>query len=252
MEKTGREITQELLSGFCIHLEESGYAKATVIKYKADLMQYILFLEGAPVCEEGLSRYREYLEQQYRTSSANSKIAAVNAFFKSVGWEYLIPALEPGESLPVMGEELTLSEYRQLLKEAKQQGNLRLYYLIQILSSTKINISEHRYVTVEAVSRGYMVIPRGKRSRVIFIPDRLRRQILTYCKKQEIQSGPVFVNWKGTPLDRSNVHKYLKRLSQNAGVDPEKVNPRSLTRVVEFSSAVYMLDEKMAGEVQDP
>ena len=66
-----------------------------------------------------------------------------------------------------------------------------------------------------------MVIPRGKRSRVIFIPDRLRRQILTYCKKQEIQSGTVFVNWKGTPLDRSNVHKYLKRLSQNAGVDPE-------------------------------
>ena len=42
MEKTGREITQELLSGFCIHLEESGYAKATVNKYKADLMQYIL------------------------------------------------------------------------------------------------------------------------------------------------------------------------------------------------------------------
>lgn len=244
MEETGKIITEELLSQFCGHLHESGYAKATRNKYKADLVQYISFLKGEPVSGENCKQYKEYLQQHYKTSSTNSKIAAVNAFFKFNNWDYQIVPLELVKSQPDAEGGLTESDYRQLLKAARKQENMRLYYLMQVLSATKISISEHRYVTVEAITKGYMVIPRGKKSRVIFIPDKLKKDLLSYCKKEKIKNGSVFVNWNGTPLDRSNIHKYLKRLSLSAGVDPVKVNTRSLSHVIGNSASVYMLGGK--------
>ena len=240
-----RESSEDLVANFSKFLVEAGYAKATRSKYRTDLQQFMNFLLGKPASDEACLKYRDYLQRNYKVSSTNSKIAAINAFFRFAGWDQQITPLEPERRvLPPLGEELTVAEYRQLLKEAKRENNMRLYYLMQVLSSTKISISEHKYVTVEAVDQGYMIIPRGKKSRAVFIPDKLRKDLLLYCKKAKIRSGSVFVNWNGTPLDRSNVHKYLKRLCPGAGVDPKKVTPRNLTHVVEFSSAVYMLGSR--------
>ena len=49
----------------------------------------------------------------------------------------------------------------------------------------------------------------------------------------------------------SDPGEVLVKLCQEAGVDPEKVNPRSLAHVVAFGSAVYTLDDKLKEKIDD-
>lgn len=240
------EITQELLLQYDRHLASSGYSRATYQKYRGDLAQFCSYLDGKPVDETSCETYRQYLLDNYTPRGACSKIIAVNAFFKFAGWEFQMATPKVDRSTVAnMGKEMTVPEYKRLLKAAKGQNSQRLYYLIQVLALTKINVSEHRYVTLEAVREGYMTIPRGSNKRLVVIPDSLRKELTAYADSRHIAGGPLFVSRSGKPWDRVAIHKSLKKLCQEAGVDPEKVNPRSLAHVVAFGSAVYTLDDKL-------
>ena len=89
-----------------------------------------------------------------------------------------------------MDKELTKAEYDRLLQATKQKKNERLYLLMQTICSTGIRVSEVRYITVEAVSRGVAEINcKGKR-RQVFLPKQLCQILKQYSKEQKIKAVP--------------------------------------------------------------
>lgn len=137
--------------------------------------------------------------------------------------------------------ELTKKEYYRLLEAAKRTRNKRLYLLIQTLGSTGIRISELPFITVEALESGYARVRMKGKCRTVLLPAPLRRQLRSYNKERNIRKGSIFITRSGRPMDRSNIFRELKALSENAGVDREKVFPHNFRHL--FACCYYELEK---------
>ena len=112
---------------------------------------------------------------------------------------------------------------------------------MQAICGTGIRVSEHRFITVEAVRQGRAQVRNKGRERVVFFPAPLKKLLLDYCRRQGVGSGPVFVTRSGCPMDRSNIWAEMKRLCESAGVDSGKVFPHNLRHL--FAVTYYQLEK---------
>ena len=105
-------------------------------------------------------------------------------------------------------------------------------------------VSEHRYITVQALKDGYAQIYNKGKVREIFFSDDLKRILLKYCHKNKIENGAIFVTRSGRPLDRSNIWKAMKDLCDDAKVERSKVYPHNLRHL--FAVTYYNLKKDIA------
>ena len=173
-------------------------------------------------------------------------LAALNQFFEYNGWlERKIKELKIQKRVFLEeSKELSKDEYKRLVNAARKQKNERLYVLLQAICSTGIRVSEHRYITVQALKDGYAQIYNKGKVREIFFSDDLKRILLKYCHKNKIENGAIFVTRSGRPLDRSNIWKAMKDLCDDAKVERSKVYPHNLRHL--FAVTYYNLKKDIA------
>lgn len=190
-----RNLNQERIEEFKTYLFNDERSVATVGKYLHDLRVFYEFMDGKELSKTTVLEYKSNLLIKYAVTSANSMLAAVNAFFRYLGWydlcvkQYKIQksAFSPEE------KELTRGEYVRLIEATKRKGNERLNLIIQTICGSGIRVSELRYITVEAVKYGEAFVNCKGKNRRIFIVTELRNKLLQYIKKQNIKTGSVFV-----------------------------------------------------------
>lgn len=230
------------LEQFQRFLYEEERGERTIEKYMRDIRKFYDFLgEDRQVTKEKVISYKEYLRENYKISSANSMLASLNGMLDFLGWEGCkVRSFRNQKQMFCCKEkELSKEDYHRLVEEAVAEGNERLALILQTICGTGIRISELECITAEAVRIGSStVIGKGK-SRVIFIPKKLKSYLQKYCKKNNIRSGPVFRTRSGRTMDRSNVWSEMKKLSKRAGVEPEKVFPHNLRHL--FARTCYRL-----------
>ena len=139
-------------------------------------------------------------------------------------------------------KELSKAEYMRLLEASRQQEQLNL--VIQTICGTGIRVSELRYFTVEAVSRGEITVQCKNKTRTILVPGKLKKLLLNYAKRCGIHDGVIFITKHGKPLDRSNIWAQMKRLCTAAGVNPSKVFPHNLRKL--FARTFYGIEKDIA------
>lgn len=184
--------------------------------------------------------------KSYKPTSINSMLAALNQFFEYNGWlECKIKELKIQKRVFLEeSKELSKDEYKRLVNAARKQKNERLYVLLRAICSTGIRVSEHRYITVQALKDGYAQIYNKGKVREIFFSDDLKRILLKYCHKNKIENGAIFVTRSGRPLDRSNIWKAMKDLCDDAKVERSKVYPHNLRHL--FAVTYYNLKKDIA------
>ena len=123
-------------------------------------------------------------------------LAAVNRFFREMGWfGCIVKALKiQREAFRSKERELSKEEYFRLLEAAKENGNTRLYLLMQTLCATGIRVSELPFITVEAVRSGQAIVSLKGKTRRILLTAALRRELSRYIKERGLKSGSVFCN----------------------------------------------------------
>ena len=225
------ELTTKAIGNFLQHLALQERSTGTIQKYARDLKKLHAFA-GEKIEEKAtLIAFKEHLLQQgYAAVTVNSMLAAVNQYLKYVGrheWQLRFLKIQR-QTFRSREKELTGSEYRRLVEQAWKSGNERSFLLLQAIGSTGIRVSELRGITVEAVRKGQAQIRLKGKTRIILLPRELCRQLLTYCKKKRIHSGPVFIARTGKPLDRSNIWRMLKKIALAAKVRAKKVFPHNL------------------------
>jgi len=238
-----RKITTEIIKSFNYYLINEEKAAATVNKYLHDVGEFQIWLGEQELCKTAVLAYKSYLCEHYAPASVNSALSSLNSFFNFMEWYDLrVKNLKIQKQIfASTDKELTKAEYDRLLQAAKQKKNERLYLLMQTICSTGIRVSEVRYVTVEAVSRGVAEINcKGKR-RQVFLPKQLCQILKRYIKEQKIKSGAVFVTKNGNPLDRSNIWSDMKKLCKAANVSEKKVFPHNLRHL--FARTYYGLQK---------
>lgn len=79
-----------------------------------------------------------------------------------------------------------------------------------------IRISELKYITLEAVKRQEADIINKGKLRKIPIQDRVKKELLTYCKEQGITEGIIFKSRNGNPLDNAYIWRQLQKLARTS------------------------------------
>ena len=179
-------------------------------------------------------------------ATVNSILAAVNGFFRFMGWKDIALKLLKIQKALFCDErrELTRAEYARLGSAAQKVGNERLSLVMQTICATGTRVSELRFITVEAVTTGRAEICNKGKRRTVFLPGRLRRLLRKYLQKQKTTAGAVFTTRTGRPLDRSNIWRDMKALCESADVEPGKVFPLNLRHL--FARTYYSLEKDLS------
>lgn len=235
---------QEKLCLFRNYLLGEERSAATIEKYGRDVLSFLSWLsDREEISKEVVVGYKQAIIGKYKTTSANSMLVSVNRFLDFIGKKDCQVKLFKIQRNPFRkkDKELTKEEYNRLILAAKAKSSSRLFLIIQAICSTGIRVSEHRFITREALERGRITIYNKGKERVVFLPKKLKKCLLQYCRQNGIYSGPVFVTKSGTPVNRCNVWAEMKALCKEAGVSPEKVFPHNLRHL--FAVTYYRMQK---------
>ena len=242
-----RNITQELIKEYEIHLKNEEKSQNTLDKYLRDVKAFAMYMGDRVVTKSDVVAYKnDLIKQQYAIRSINSMLASLNSLFSFLGWnDCKVKNIRVQRQLfcPIE-KELTKVEYERLVMTAKNMGNDRLYLVLQTICGTGIRVGELQYITVEAAKTGKAKVLLKGKNRDIFIVSELKKKLLNYAKKHNIFSGPIFITTKGNVISRTNIWREMKNLCRYAKVNPEKVFPHNLRHL--FARSFYSIQKDIA------
>lgn len=238
-----KKITNELIIKFKNYLINEEKSQATVEKYIRDITTFAKWLNGRSIDKSVVIEYKQTIVEAYAPTSANSMLSSINSFFAYMEWyDCKVKTFKVQKQIFAnQDKELTKEEYEKLLRAAQQNKNEKLYLLMQTICGTGIRVSELRYISIEAISKGQAIINSKGKMRVVILPNKLCAALKKYAKKQGIAGGSIFVSKNGKPLDRSNIWKMLKNLCESAGVSKDKVFPHNFRHL--FARTYYSLEK---------
>ena len=202
--------------------------------------------QSCEITKETAVQWKQALLQSGRAASTiNSMIAAVNTFFKFMGWRDLhIKAIRLQKSFfRSSSRELTKAEYEKLVAAAYEKGDEQLALLMETICATGIRVSEVKYITREAIKIGKVQISLKGKLRTILIPQQLCRKLEKYVKRRSIvlkaadETCEIFQNSAGRRMDRRQIWAKMKALCRISGIDREKVFPHNLRHL--FARCFY-------------
>ena len=243
----GKILTEEMAKAFEKYLRREEKSENTVKKYLRDVRAFAAYLNGAEVTKETVITFKsKLLGESYSVRSINSMLASLNGLFSFLGWEDCrVKSVKLQRQIYCPEEkELTKAEYIRLVHTAKQKGNERLNLILQTICGTGIRVSELQYITVEAVKNGEATVSLKGKTRSVFLVKELRKKLIRYAAKQNIQSGAVFITRTGKPMNRTNIWREMKGLCRQAGVNPKKVFPHNLRHL--FARTFYGIEKDIA------
>lgn len=233
-----RSIDRVMLEEYAAWLRRQERAAATQEKYLRCVRAFAAWADGRSVSRELVAAWKKQLTEQHRApSTVNAALAALNGFFRFLGWGDCRASFLRVQRRIFRDErrELTREEYGRLLAAAKKSRQERLLLMMETICATGIRVGELRYITAEAVHRGRAEISLKGKVRAILLPERLMRKLLKYAKKRRIACGEIFLGADGRGVDRRRVWAEMKRLCAMAGVEASKVFPHNLRHLFAVS-----------------
>ena len=216
---------------FELYLLERENAPATIQKYKTDVRTFFRYLgDSQEITKECLIKYKNWLIENYALSSVNSMLVALNQYLVCIGLErWKLRRVKTQRKIyEDEQKELSIENYFQLIEAAREEGKERLALMMETMCSTGIRVSELSFFTVESVSSGIVRVWNKGKYRLVVLPEKLCMKLKQYIRKLNLQSGMVFVTRNGKPVDRSNIWREMKRLSEKTGIVREVIFPHNL------------------------
>lgn len=229
------------LQNFKKRLQEEEKSALTVAKYFRDVGNFLHWLGKRPLTKTEVLDFKVWLQERYKTASVNSMLSALNRYLTFIGRGELRVKFvrQQRESFCPEEKALTRQEYTRLLEAAGPDA--RLCLLMQTICSTGIRVSEHRFITVEAVQQQKAVVRCKGKVRTVLLPRKLCKALSAYIRQNRIRSGSVFIGKNGKPLDRSMIWAQMKKLCRTAKVSAEKVFPHNLRHL--FARMYYAMEK---------
>ena len=221
-------ITPESIDGYRQALLRREHSSGTVEQYTRTVRQLSACLRGRPLSPEALLGWKKRITGEYRVTTANAMIAAVNGFLDFCGLPGLKLKCLRCQQRIFRETELAVEDYRALLAQARREGDTQTALLLEAMACTGVRVSELRFLTVESLRAGMAVIRLKGKVRQIPLSRTLCRELLAFARQEGITAGAVFLGSRGRPLDRRRVWERLKRLCAGAGVEEKKVHPHAL------------------------
>lgn len=228
------KFTKETIEAFLQEKMKSGNKPETIAEYRRILQKFQKELLPEEVLRENtLQQWKNTMQQEGKLAVRiiNRRLAVVNQYLHFMGernWQVsCMPLSDTAQTV------LQRGEYIRLLQAAKQQKKEQLYFIIKSICTLGLHIWELPQMTVDFVKAGSGVFCGNEQERKVVIPRSFQRELVDYCKRNNMESGAIFRSQRGTNIHRITINAAMKQLCQMADVAPEKVNPRCLLRLYE-------------------
>jgi integrase/recombinase XerD len=180
------------------------------------------WLKRYPLTEDGIKEFVVGMrEAGLKATSCNSRIRVANAYFKWAGMPLHVGRMrEPGEVLPVFGEEAL---QKLISFKPRKWHEKRLLAIVCTLLDCGLRIEEClavRRVDVDFDNLLLKVKGKGDKERVVPFSCELRKRLYHWCGQHEF--GLVFPTRHGTRLGRRDVLRDLKALCRRLGFEPPR------------------------------
>ena len=182
MKSKGTEITEKILKNYEKHLIMQEFSANTINQYTITIKMLYIHLKGRVLSKKVLIEWKENALLNYKKTTVNSKIAAINNFLEYMNLsEIKLKSLKLQKKLFLdEKKELTKSDYVKLVEEAERKKDIKLSLILQTLAATGIRISELRYITLKAIrNKKVEVFCKGK-ARIVFLNNELCKKLLLY------------------------------------------------------------------------
>lgn len=230
-------------------LRQKELAESTIWLYKKRAEDFLIFLDGREVTKKEALAYKQHIFEKYcQPATKNLYLAALNSYLKYIGHEDCTVKTQRRQRRQCPDNIPDIEEYRKLLAWAKESGREKYYLIMRVLALTGIRISELSGCTVEAVEEGRFTVYNKGKSREVYLPDKLVRELKDYCSRNDISKGAVFKGNNGKPISRVAVYKMLTGMAEYIGIPKEKAHPHSfrhlfaITYMQQYSNLFELAD----------
>lgn len=239
------EPINKILPKFMDDLRAKGRSPATILAYRADLDQLVLFLternKALPenVKKEDIEGFRDWLlMQKYTAKSTSRKLNAVKTFFR---WLVNQKVILVDSTKDVAHPKLTVSapkflsqlEYRALRDIIRTDK--RVATIVELILQTGLRISEVANLKIENIKEEEIMVEAYATQPTRKIPTNKAAKLAlsTYLKENPGNSTFLFVSKNGKPLAIRNIRASVDRYIQKAEIGKFSVNDLRTTFIVE-------------------
>ncbi len=229
-------------------LEEKFNEKAgkTLVHYRHVVDTFIDFLpDDKEITKKDIIDYKNELLTKYKPSTISNYITIANKYIKYVEiieklGEFDIEEFKKHKSkLTVknikvqqkssLDEVLEPEEFKRMLRIAKKNKQMDMYYIMKIIAYTGIRINELNYFTVEAIQSNYIEVRNKGKIRKIILRNDLKKELINYCKENCITESLIFEGKrKGSLMHQATIWKRLRKIAGLCrGIKLEKVHAHS-------------------------
>lgn len=221
--------TEKELEAYLKYLETEELAEGTVKIYLREAESLTEYLSGREVTKSIMVEYKNRPTLlSCSATTRNLHIVAANRYLKYVSHADCMVKTLRIQRKQNLEDVLTMEEYRELLRYARESGREKYYMILRTLAMTGIRVSELKYFTVEAIKRPSICVRNKQKTREICLSQKLRGELEKYCRKNGITAGIIFRGNNSGPISRIAVYKMIVKLADMAGIEKGKAHPHSL------------------------
>ena len=237
---------KNLVPAFLKELENKGRSKATLLAYRSDLEQLVIFLKGkgkvsvSQVVQEDIENFRDsLLSDKYTPKSVSRKLNAIKTFFRFlVSKKIALSDSSKNVSHPKIEisspKFLSPLEYRALRDAVR--NDKRALAIVELILQAGLRISEVANLRVKDIKNGVLTIraQSTQPERVINLNESAANAIAEYLVERAVGATEIlFVSKNGNPLAVRNIRATVDRHMQKAGINGYSVNDLRTTFIVE-------------------
>jgi len=244
---------ERILSHFTGYLSiERGCGKNTVVSYRSDLEDFIVFLRAHGIgAFTGVDRdvITDYLgdckDRGLESSSIARRLVAIKALFKYLFQERIVPnditdVMSSPKLWRILPDFLSSAEVEALInafpKNAKDPLTLRNRCILELLYSSGLRVSECAGLkngTIRFDEGLVRVFGKGSKERLVPVGRMALEMLKIYLEKARPQllktkeSPALFLSYRGEPLDRERIWQVVKEAAKIAGIT-KSIHPHTL------------------------
>ncbi len=211
---------------FLDFLSAGELSENTLLSYWNTVLQFRnLFGE---IERNNIYSYKGYLLENYKVKTVNLRIQALNKYLEFIGKSDLKLKFVKVQQRNFLENVISDADYRYFVACLKRDERWNWYFIVRFLCATGARISELVQIKVEDVEIGYVdIYGKGGKQRRLYIPRRLVNEALSWLKKNNRESGFIFLNRYNEQISPRGVSNQLKVFAKEYKINPQVVYPHS-------------------------
>ncbi len=220
------EKLEEKLKGYEQWLYQQELSENTIKSYMYTARHFVVSYQNLSAYH--LRDYKKHLITNYRPSTVNARIQAINKFAEYLNKRNLQLKTVKMQNRYYIDNVISNAELHKFQQKLLDHHQIKYYMIVRTLVCTAARISEALLFQIEDVQYGYAeILGKYGKIRRIYFPKTLRSELLQWCDAEGRTSGSLFLNKNGVTISSRGVETMLRRFAKNYGINPDVVHPHS-------------------------